>query len=146
MLLAAIAVALIAALAWWLFARRRRAEVPRPSGPTPSAPKPPGEARPKQIWWADVPFSDGTDSKIRPCLVLGYNSRNYRILKITSQDYSHRDDHVEIPTKDWDPKAESNSFLDLRPILLSPKMFKNQAGTLDAKAWNAVRAYHDERS
>lgn len=131
-------VALVIAAVWY-FRRRSRSTQQTPPRRLPSAPQPPGRARPKQIWWADVPFSDGSDSKVRPCLVVGFNSRNYRILKITSQDYSHRDDHLEIPTKEWDPKAKSNSFVDLRPILLNPSLFKEQAGELDDRAWKKVQ-------
>lgn len=142
MFVIALVLVIIAVAVVWYFRKRLKAIRPAPQLPRPSAPQPPGDARPKQIWWADVPFSDGSDSKVRPCLVLGFNSRNYRILKITSQDYSHRDDHMEIPTKDWDPKAESNSFVDLRPILLSPTLFKQQAGKLEAQAWKKVQARH----
>lgn len=72
---------------------------------------------PGEIWWADVPYSDGTGSKIRPVLIVRTHWTHVEVLPITSQDKRGRGDHVEvIGTEDWDPHAEGNSFIDLASI------------------------------
>ncbi|UQU66129.1 type II toxin-antitoxin system PemK/MazF family toxin [Couchioplanes caeruleus] len=82
------------------------------------------------IWWATVPFARGQGAKLRPCLVLLNHRRGIVVLKITSQDKSHRRDHVLIPTRRWDPYAERDSFLNLgEPILVRSSAFQRRAGT-----------------
>ncbi|MGV9806579.1 type II toxin-antitoxin system PemK/MazF family toxin [Micromonospora chersina] len=99
-----------------------------------------GGPRAGEIWWADVPYADGTGSKVRPCLVLRVDGRDADVLKITSQDKSDRDDHVPIPTRSWDPNAEHDSFLDIsEPIPLPLTAFKDRAGLCDQDLWQAVR-------
>jgi hypothetical protein len=128
------------ALAWWAL-RLRRAR-PRLHTELPDAS---WRARPQpgEIWWADVPFEDGTGHKVRPCLVLRTHQRQVEVLKITSKDQSARLDHVEIPTRAWDHRATHNSFLDLSdPFRLRDGSFSRKAGTIDAKTWRAVRQLH----
>jgi hypothetical protein len=125
-------VALVAAFGVWVF--RRNARLAAGGGHRPGA----GE-----IWWADVPFRDTDEQKTRPCLVLRAQGGRIQVLKITSQDKSHRDDHVQIPTRAWDRSAAYDSFLDLSsPIPVAPRAFRNLAGTVDAVTWARVRARH----
>jgi hypothetical protein len=110
----------------------------RPGAPTAKTGPQPGE-----IWWAEVPYEDGSGSKVRPCLVLRSQRGGFAVLKITSQDQSHRGDHVEIPTRPWDPDADHNSFLDLTdPIPVAAAAFENRAGSLDPAMWRKVRTLH----
>ncbi|SIN37241.1 type II toxin-antitoxin system PemK/MazF family toxin [Micromonospora cremea] len=100
-----------------------------------------GTPAPGEIWWADVPYADGSGSKVRPCLVLRADSRGADVLKITSQDKSDRDDHVRIPTRDWDPGAEHDSYLSLtEPTRISSAAFADRAGNCDADLWRSVRS------
>ncbi|KAB1910643.1 type II toxin-antitoxin system PemK/MazF family toxin [Micromonospora sp. AMSO31t] len=118
-----------------------------PRGRTGAAPRPrdagqgPATApRPGEIWWADVPYADGTGSKVRPCLVLRVDGRDAEVLKITSQDKSDRDDHLPIPTRSWDPDADHDSFLDIsEPIPLPVTAFEDRAGACDPDVWRGVR-------
>lgn len=99
--------------------------------------------RPGEIWWADVPYEDGPGHKVRPCVVLRTYRGGAEVLKITSQDHSDRDDHVEIPTRTWDPDADHNSFLDLTgPVRVPYADFQDRAGTLDARIWRQVCHLH----
>lgn len=125
---------------WWLFAAlatgfaalaagaaaglvRRRVRGTRPSR--------------GDIWWADVPFARGEGAKLRPCLVLLNHRNGIVVLKITSQDKSHRRDHVRIPTRSWDARAEHDSYLNLgEPILVRPTAFQRRAGSA---AWSTRR-------
>ncbi|SCF31178.1 type II toxin-antitoxin system PemK/MazF family toxin [Micromonospora chokoriensis] len=125
----------------------RRPAPPRPRNTDrPAKPRPRDSDRhdapaPGEIWWADVPYADGTGSKVRPCLVLRADSRGADVLKITSQDKSDRDDHVRIPTRDWDPGAEHDSYLSLtEPVRLSSAAFADHAGRCDADLWKKVRS------
>ncbi|MGW4153585.1 type II toxin-antitoxin system PemK/MazF family toxin [Micromonospora chersina] len=118
-------------------ARGRTGAAPRPR----SAGQGPATApRPREIWWADVPYADGTGSKVRPCLVLRVDGQDVDVLKITSQDKSDRDDHVPIPTRSWDPNADHDSFLDIsEPIPLPLTAFEDRAGPCDPDLWQAIR-------
>lgn len=92
------------------------------------------------IWWADVPFVDGTGSKVRPCLVLLRHRRGVVVLKITSRDKSRRRDHIIIPTRSWDPHARHDSYLNLgEPIVVAPTAFRRRAGTCDQAVLRRVR-------
>ncbi|MFF5052301.1 type II toxin-antitoxin system PemK/MazF family toxin [Micromonospora sp. NPDC000663] len=160
------AVILLAVAAGWAWNSWRHRVANRPpstrpgrdtrgSRPTPPRPRDAGRPRPRssdgdraggspaagEIWWADVPYADGSGSKVRPCLVLRADSRGADVLKITSQDKSDRDDHVRIPTRDWDPGAEHDSYLSLtEPIRISSADFADRAGRCDADLWQQVRA------
>lgn len=162
---AAVALAVAAGWAWseWRRgarddARVRRRERPRtrpgrgtasPGGPgrstAPPRPRtteraPAGAPRPGEIWWADVPYADGTGSKVRPCLVLRADARGADVLKITSQDKSGRDDHVRIPTREWDPGADHDSFVDLaEPAHVPLAGFTRRAGACDPALWHRIR-------
>ncbi|SBT37253.1 type II toxin-antitoxin system PemK/MazF family toxin [Micromonospora narathiwatensis] len=117
-------------------ARGRTGAAPRPRDADRGAEAP----RPGEIWWADVPYADGTGSKVRPCLVLRVDGLGGEVLKITSQDKSDRDDHVPIPTRSWDPDADHDSFLDIsEPIPVPATAFADRAGTCDPALWRQLR-------
>jgi hypothetical protein len=113
----------------------------RPKSARPKAPATPGTGpQPGEIWWADVPYEDYSGHKVRPCVVIRVDGVHREVLKITSQDQSHRDDHVRIPTKTWDPGADHDSYLDLTgPVLVAVQEFEDQAGTLDPAIWRKVK-------
>lgn len=118
--------AVLAVAAAWVW--RRRAAGPRRG----------------DIWWADVPFTDGSGSKVRPCLVLMRHWRGIVVLKITSQDKSRRRDHITIPTRDWDPYARRDSYLNLgEPIMVRARAFRRRAGVCDPEV---LRRLADHRT
>jgi PemK-like, MazF-like toxin of type II toxin-antitoxin system len=120
--------------------RRQRAPTLRSEPPDESWLSRP---RPGDIWWAEVPYEDGTGAKVRPCLVLRTYQRRVDVLKITSQDRSARRDHIEIVTSTWDPRATHNSYLDLSdPYRLADRAFSRRAGKVDAATWRVVRSVH----
>ncbi len=126
------AAVLAAAAVWW---RRRATTAARPL------------PRRGDIWWADVPFADGTGAKLRPCLVLRRRRRGVVVLKITSQDKSRRRDHVRIPTRAWDPWARRDSFLNLgEPILVPRSAFQRRAGRADPATMRHVADHRHVRS
>jgi hypothetical protein len=158
LLLAALAVV---ALVLWL-ARSRPQAGPRPGTRPRPSPPPTAKARPAktkptkgkpakgkpattgpqpgEIWWADVPYEDYSGHKVRPCVVLRTGGGFREVLKITSQDQSHRDDHVRIPTKTWDAGADHDSYLDLTgPVKVAVAKFDDRAGSLDPAIWRKVR-------
>ncbi|SBT52938.1 type II toxin-antitoxin system PemK/MazF family toxin [Micromonospora auratinigra] len=117
--------------------RGRPGAPPRPRG---AGSGPATGPRPGEIWWADVPYADGTGSKVRPCLVLRADGREAEVLKITSQDKSDRDDHVRIPTRSWDADADHDSWLDVsEPIPVPVADFADKAGDCDPELWRQVR-------
>jgi len=132
---------LLAGLAAFLYWRWREATIVLPKAPDRSWRRRPS---PGQIWWADVPFDDFRGSKVRPCLVIRTHQHYVEVLKITSQDKSHRWDHVEIETASWDRQARYNSFLDLSsPRRLWDDAFKRRAGVCDPGTWQEVLDRHN---
>ncbi len=89
-LLGLVALAIVVGVVLWL-RRRRGPTTGRPVTPVP-APRPGWRDRPApgEIWWAEVPYQDGTGAKVRPCLVLTTGAGGSTVLKITSQDQSTR--------------------------------------------------------
>jgi hypothetical protein len=100
---------------------------------------------PGEIWWADVPFADGTGTKVRPCLVVRTHPNSVEVLKITSQDKSSRWDHVSIPTADWDRRAKKDSWIDLsRTYSVTDYAFRNRAAdTCHEWVWDQVTSRHE---
>lgn len=135
-------------LAWWLLRNRRKGGAGRPPTRRPALltvapPEWRNRPAPGQIWWADVPFTDGSGSKVRPCLVVRTGPGRIEALKITSQDKSARRDHVRIPTRGWDRKADHDSWLDLRQVFtLADGAFDRHAGTVDGGTWQLVNRSH----
>ncbi|MEV7967065.1 type II toxin-antitoxin system PemK/MazF family toxin [Sphaerisporangium sp. NPDC088356] len=118
--------------------------------PLPVHSRPPSPAwdsrpAPGQIWWADVPYSDGSGSKVRPCLVVRTHPRKVEVLKITSQDKSDRSEYLAIPTAGWDPHATKDSWLDLSEThLVGDGGFRSLAATsCDARTWKRVTRVQD---
>lgn len=119
----------------------------KPKAAKPKAAKPKAAARPDrtgpqpgEIWWADVPYEDYSGHKVRPCVVIRVDGGRREVLKITSQDQSHREDHVRIPTKTWDSSADHDSYLDLTgPVMVAVQEFDDRAGTLDPAIWRKVK-------
>ena len=124
---AAVVVAVLVAAGWLV---RRRIRAGRPSS--------------GDIWWADVPYARGRGSKLRPCLVLSRNGEGIVVLKITSQDKSHRRDHVLIPTRRWDARADHDSYLNLgEPITVRPAAFHHRAGAADLRTRREVARFRN---
>ena len=91
------------------------------SGPRPA----PGE-----VWFAEVPFADGTGSKDRPVLVLAVQGRACTVARFTSRDRSARRDHRLVPG--WLPGLHSASWADLRPIALRRRALRRRVAPPDA--------------
>lgn len=106
---AAVLAVLVLVLVLLRLARRR----PRPS---------PGE-----IWFADVPFEDGTGSKDRPVLVVAVRGRRLTVARFTSQDKSARRDHLRIP--DGVPGLARASWVDTRTVLLRRSALRRRSGS-----------------
>jgi hypothetical protein len=106
-------VAVVLLLGWLL---RRRPSPARRAG-TPEA----GE-----VWFAEVPFEDGTGSKDRPVLVLSTFSRSCEVARFTSQDKDGRRDHIRVPQ--GIPGLPRASWLDLRPVTLPLSAFRRRTG------------------
>jgi hypothetical protein len=100
--------------------------------------------QPGEIWWAHVHYDNGNESKHRPCLVIRTHAYHMEVLKITSQDKSHRWDHIEMPqTRAWDKRAKRNSYMDLStPYQLYDSAFTHKAGVVDQWTWNEVCERH----
>lgn len=134
---------LVVAAIVWVVASRPTARPPQilTSPPDPSWLRRP---QPGEIWWAHVHYSDGYGAKHRPCLVIRTHSDLVEVLKITSQNKSHRWDHLEIPqTRLWDRRAKYDSYLDLSaPLWLRNGDFTRKAGVINQWAWNEVRKRH----
>ncbi|MDM7829928.1 hypothetical protein [Cellulomonas edaphi] len=79
------------------------------------------------MWFAEVPFEDGSGSKDRPVLVLArVGRRSYSVARSTSQDRTARRDHVRVPS--GVPGLPKASWLNLRPTTLRNRAFRRRSG------------------
>ena len=83
-----------------------------------------------EVWFAEVPFADGTGSKDRPVLVLAVRGSTCTVARFTSQDRTARRDHRRVPgSLPGSPRA---SWADLRPITLRHRAFRRRVARADA--------------
>jgi mRNA-degrading endonuclease toxin of MazEF toxin-antitoxin module len=142
--LAVLAVVLLAFIATLVDGRGRS---PRPGGRSrpPGRPESPrraakGKPRAGEIWWADVPFEDGTGSKDRPCLVLSVRNRTALVAKITTKYHDERPGVIVLPAGVVGDTQGRQSFLEtdeLREVRL--REFRRRAGEADPGLWDQVR-------
>ena len=85
-----------------------------------------GRPQAGDVWFAEVPFEDGTGSKDRPVLVLSASGRSCEVARFTSQDKDDRRDHVRVPR--GIPGLPRASWLDLRPLTLPSSAFRRRTG------------------
>ena len=78
------------------------------------------------MWFAEVPFEDGSGSKDRPVLVLSASGRSCEVARFTSQNKSGRRDHVVVPY--GVPGLPKASWLNLRPTSLPRSAFRRRTG------------------
>ncbi|NUT04055.1 MAG: hypothetical protein HOV76_11295 [Hamadaea sp.] len=100
--------------------------------------------RPGDVWWAWIAYADGTGGKRRPCLIMRTHATSVEVLKITSQDKSHRRDHVEVlDTHVWDPRARYNSYLDVsHTVWITDTALDHRAGPVHPwTLWQARRRH-----
>ena len=86
------------------------------------APRP----RPGEIWFAFVPFEDGTGSKDRPVLVLSVEGRTCTVARFTSQDKGARRDHLRVP--DGVPGLHRASWVNKHPVRVKRSAMRRRAG------------------
>jgi hypothetical protein len=82
--------------------------------------------QPGEIWFAEVPFQDGSGSKDRPVLVLAVDGRACTVARFTSKDRSARRDHHPVPA--GVVGLGRTSWVDLRPRELPRSAFRRRAG------------------
>ncbi|MFF9623928.1 hypothetical protein [Streptomyces griseosporeus] len=125
------------------------ASTPR-QGPE-SVPPDPGLFRgrppaPGDVWFAELPFDDGTGSKDRPCLVVRTFRHHAQVLKVTSADKSGRPGYIRMPVASWDPTAVRDSWLEPAPLRELPyDAFRRLAGPCDTGVWEQVKRRHGMR-
>jgi hypothetical protein len=111
---------------------------PAPSGPPRTLPSRLPEAR--EIWWADVPFEDGTGSKDRPCLVLYRGARTATVLKITSKHHPDRSGVLPLPPGTVGDRDKRASWLETdEPREVPLDHFRRRVGAADRQLWSRVQ-------
>jgi mRNA-degrading endonuclease toxin of MazEF toxin-antitoxin module len=100
--------------------------------------------RPGEIWWADVPFREGTGSKVRPCVVVRTLLGAVDVLKITTKPRPHSD-YVKVDKRSWEKRYRaSRSFVGVSvAIRLPAQALRRRIGMIDDATWTLVRARHD---
>jgi len=160
--LALAAVVLLALVATLVDGWGRRGR--RPAGRT----RPPGRAegrargrarpRPAEIWWANVPFEDGPESKgaarsasgravvgdgrakDRPCLVLAVRGERVTVAKITSKYHDERAGVIPLPPGAVGDAHGRASFLETDELRDVPVWdFRRRVGIVDPVLWDQVR-------
>ena len=84
--------------------------------------------RPGELWFALVPFDDRSGAKDRPVLVLELDGSAVVVAQLTSQDKSHRRDHVHAPARLTGMRKDG--WLELRARSVPRGAFRRRAGDL----------------
>jgi len=95
-------------------------------------------ARRGEVWFAMVPFRDGTGAKDRPVVVLSARGRRCTVVRLTSQDQDGRDGYARSPGTL--PGLDRRGWVDLRPMELRRTALRRRTGDAGA-AW--LRWYED---
>jgi len=84
-------------------------------------------AHPGEVWFAMVPFRDGTGAKDRPVVVLSRHGRRVTVARLTSRDQSARTrDYARAPLPL--PGLHGTSWVDLRPLELPRSALRRRTG------------------
>lgn len=89
-------------------------------------------ARPGEVWFAEVPFRDGTGSKDRPVVVLRQRGRTCTVARLTSQDQDDRPEYTRAPG--MLPGLRRQSWVDLRPVQIRRTALRRRTGDA-GRAW-----------
>lgn len=81
-----------------------------------------------EVWFAEVPFSDGTGSKDRPVLVLRAGGGTCLVARFTSKDRGDRSDHRHVPGVHG---LRRDTWVNLRPITLPRRAFRRRVAAPD---------------
>ncbi|MCG7285656.1 hypothetical protein MHY85_06665 [Cellulomonas sp. ACRRI] len=95
-------------------------------------------ARRGDVWFAMVPFRDGTGAKDRPVVVLAARGRRCAVVRLTSRDQDGRDGYARSPRTL--PGLDHRGWVDLRPMELPRTALRRRTGEAGA-AW--LRWYED---
>lgn len=89
-------------------------------------------AKPGEVWFAEVPFRDGTGSKDRPVVVLAQRGRSCTVARLTSQDNDARPEYVRAPG--LLPGLHRQSWVDRRPMQIPRRSLRRRTGDA-GRAW-----------
>lgn len=95
-------------------------------------------ARPGEVWFAMVPFRDGTGAKDRPVVVLAQRGRACTVARLTSQDNDDRPGYTRAPG--ILPGLGKQSWVDLRPMSIPRTALRRRTGD----AGRAFVVWYDE--
>lgn len=95
-------------------------------------------ARRGDVWFAMVPFRDGTGAKDRPVVVLSAHGRRCTVVRLTSRDQDGRAGYARSPGTL--PGLDRRGWVDLRPMELRRTALRRRTGDAGT-AW--LRWYED---
>lgn len=111
-----------------------------PEGTGPGAPAGGRGPKPGEIWWAMVPYEDGTGAKDRPCLVLSVRGRTALVAKITSKFHEELPGVIPLPPEAVGDAEGRRSFLETGELReVRTRAFRRRVGRLDPDLWRRVR-------
>ncbi|MGW0965059.1 hypothetical protein [Streptomyces sp. NPDC002516] len=107
----------------------------------PSGSRRPG---PGEVWHAVVPFRDNEGSKERYCVVMRSRPHHVEVLKITSRNKDHRDDHIRMPNHGWDLTSGKEHWVEigLQPLRVPYQNFTDgrPKGRCPRPVWRRLRS------
>ncbi|MFD3520542.1 type II toxin-antitoxin system PemK/MazF family toxin [Streptomyces sp. NPDC058653] len=96
--------------------------------------------KPGEIWWAMVPYEDGSGEKDRPCLVLSVRGRTVLVAKITSKFHEERPGVIPLPPDVVGDTEGRRSYLETDELRrVDSRAFRRRVGTADPGLWRQVR-------
>lgn len=112
--------------------------------PTEVPSRPPALARslpwPGEIWWAMVPFDDGSGAKDRPCLVLFVQGEYAEVAKITSKYNPRMPATIALPPGSVNDRQGRVSFVQTRERRhVHVSAFRRRVGPVTPGVWSRLR-------
>lgn len=96
-------------------------------------------ARAREVWWATIPYSEGSGSKDRPCVVLSTSGRRVAVLMCTSKDKSGQQGYTQMPPHIWGARGKASWIKTDRRITIDREDLRRLQGRLGQHEWTDLR-------
>ncbi|GAA3827519.1 hypothetical protein ACFS5L_30540 [Streptomyces phyllanthi] len=109
-----------------------------------------GRRRPAagEVWLAMVPYRDSDTVDKHYCVIMRNRLRYAEVMQITSQDKSHRSDHIRMPNHGWNDGSDKEPYIEVglpaRRVPYDDFISDKPKGRCPKSTWRELRARRPE--
>ncbi|WP_416984430.1 hypothetical protein [Streptomyces sp. T028] len=109
-----------------------------------------GRRRPAagEVWLAMVPYRESETVDKHYCVIMRSGLRYAEVMQITSQDKSHRSDHIRIPNQGWNEGSVKEPYVEIglppRRVPYGDFINDRPKGRCPKSTWRQLRARRPE--